>query len=75
MDTFGAVHPALEDFINGGVEVFDPAADLGREGTGQDRRQSECRTRGGRDHGQKGLAVQIHLDRGLLRLGEWRTIQ
>jgi len=29
VDAFGAVDPAFEDFINGGVEVFDPAADLG----------------------------------------------
>ena len=51
VDTFGAVHPALEDFIEGGVEVFDPAADLGREGAGENRRQSQRHTGGGRNHG------------------------
>jgi hypothetical protein len=32
VDALGAVHPALEDFINRGAEVFDPVADLGRKG-------------------------------------------
>ena len=31
--------------------MFDPAADLGREGGGEGRRQSQRHTRGGGDHG------------------------
>ncbi len=51
VDTFGAVDPALEDFINRAVEMFDPAADLRREGTGEDRRQRQQCTGGRRNHG------------------------
>ncbi len=34
VDTLGAVHPALEDFINGGVEVLDRRRISGIRGTG-----------------------------------------
>ena len=55
MEASGSIHPALEDLINRAVEVFDPAANFGREGTREDRRQSQRRTGGRQMRGQLAL--------------------
>jgi hypothetical protein len=49
VEALGPVHPALKDFVDGGVEVFHPDPDLGCERAQQHRRQGQSGPRGGRN--------------------------
>ena len=72
VDTFRAVHPALEDFVDRGVEVFNAAADLGCEGTGEDRRQSQSHAGSGGNDGDGVRCAGFQL--GFLGQQGWKAL-
>jgi len=51
VEALGPVDPALEDFMDGRVEVLHPKPNLRREGAQQDRREAEGRREGGLNEG------------------------